>query len=155
MSSRSTALGMIGGRSIMTVYSNFRFNLGPGEDKSYHKITAFGMRNVTAGFGKYNLEEIGQKFRWSISYQKLWVELRFICSRAVKNTLTRVLRVLPSGVGVYLSPFKDVWGSRTIFAGPSKVFTRANKDQQRELNHAVYCMQYFKSQYCLGIPLAL
>ena len=63
MSSRSTALGMIGGRSIMTVYSNFRFNLGPGEDKSYHKITAFGMRNVTAGFGKYNLEEIGQKFR--------------------------------------------------------------------------------------------
>ena len=37
-------------------------------------------------------------------------------------------------------PFKDVGGSRIIFAGPSKVFTRANKDQQRESNHAVYSL---------------
>ena len=39
-----------------------------------------------------------------------------------------------------MSPFKDVWGSRVIFAGPSKVFTRANKDQQRESNHTVYSL---------------
>ena len=32
-----------------------------------------------------------------------------------------------------MSPFTDVGGSRIIFAGPSKVFTQANKDQQREL----------------------
>ena len=51
----------------------------------------------------------------------------------VKNTLIQpvLIRVLPSGVGVYLSPFKDVGGSRIIFAGLSKVFTQANKDQQR------------------------
>ena len=36
--------------------------MGPGEDKMYHEITAVGMRNVTAGFGKYELEEIGQEF---------------------------------------------------------------------------------------------
>ena len=51
-----------------------------------------------------------------------------------------LIRVLPSEVGVYLSPFKDVWGSRNIFAGPSKIFTQANRDQQRELNHAVYSL---------------
>ena len=28
--------------------------------------------------------------------------------------------------------------SRIIFAGPSKIFTQANREQQRELNHAVY-----------------
>ena len=50
MSCKSTALGVIGGGSIMTEYGSFRFNLGPGEDKNYHKITAVGMRNVTAGF---------------------------------------------------------------------------------------------------------
>ena len=52
----------------------------------------------------------------------------------VKNTRTQpvLIKVLPSGVGEYLSPFKDVCGSRTIFAGQSKVFTQANKDQQRE-----------------------
>ena len=37
--------------------------MGPGEDKKYHEITAVGMRNVTAGLGKYNLEEIGQEIR--------------------------------------------------------------------------------------------
>ena len=29
----------------------------------YHEITAVGMRNVMAGFGKYELEEIGQEFK--------------------------------------------------------------------------------------------
>ena len=49
----------------MTEYGNFRFNLGPGEDKIYHEITAVGMRNVTSGFGKYELEEIGQECRFT------------------------------------------------------------------------------------------
>ena len=56
---------MIEGGSVMPKYGNFRFNLGPGEDKNDHKITAVGMRNVTTGFGKYKLEEIGQEFRFS------------------------------------------------------------------------------------------
>ena len=30
--------------------------------------------------------------------------------------------------------------SKSIFAGPSKVFTQANKDQLRESNHAVYSL---------------
>ena len=47
----------------MMEYGNFRLNLVSGEDKIYHEITAVGMRNVTAGFGKYKLEEIGQEFR--------------------------------------------------------------------------------------------
>ena len=51
ISSKSTAFGVIGGGSVMTEYGNFRFNLGPGEDEKYHKITAVGMRNVTAGLG--------------------------------------------------------------------------------------------------------
>ena len=60
----------------------------------------------------------------------------------VKNTHIQsvLIRVLPSGVGVYLSPFKDVGGSRVIFVGPSNIFTQANKDQQRESNYAVYSL---------------
>ena len=30
-----------------------------------------------------------------------------------------------------------MWGSRIIFAGPSKFFTKAYKDQQRDTIHAV------------------
>ena len=60
----------------------------------------------------------------------------------IKNTRIQpvLIRVLPSGVGVYLSPFKDVWGSRIIFAGQNKVFTQANREQQRDSNHAVYSL---------------
>ena len=135
----------------MTEYGNFRLNLGPGENKNYHEITAVGMRNVTAGLGKYNLEEIGQEFRSSANP----TEMGYILPKTVGGTKVHLLlgvkntriqpvqiRVLPSGVGVYLSLFKDVWGSRIIFAGTSKVFTQANKDQQRESNqnHEVYSL---------------
>ena len=48
----------------------------------------------------------------------------------IKNTPIQpvLIKVLSSGIGVYLSPFKDVRGSRIIFAGPSKIFTQTNKD---------------------------
>ena len=61
----------------------------------------------------------------------------------IKNTRIQptLLKVLPSGVGVYLSSFKDIWGSRIIFAGPNKVFTKANKEQSRDLSHAVYAFE--------------
>ena len=111
----------------MTEYGNFRFNLGPREDKIYHKITAVGMRNV-----KYDLEEICQEFR-SIANptETSYILLKTVGGTkvhlllGVKNTKIQpvLIRVLLSGVGVYLSPFKDMWGSRIIFAGLSKVFT--------------------------------
>ena len=44
------------------------------------------------------------------------------------------MKVLPSGVGVYLSPFKDVNRSRIIYAGPSKCFTRADNVCNPESN---------------------
>ena len=53
ISSNSTALGVIGGGSVVTEYENFLFYLGTGEDIMYHEITAVGIRSVTAGLGKY------------------------------------------------------------------------------------------------------
>ena len=52
-----------------------------------------------------------------------------------------LLRVLSSGIGVYLSPFKDVWDSRIIFAGPSKFFTQANIEQHKGTVHAIYSVE--------------
>ena len=121
--------------------------MGPGEDGKYHEITAVRMKNVTAGFGEYNLKEIAQEFKDSASP----TEMEYVLPETVggtkvhlllgiKNTRIQptLLRILPSGVGVYLSPFKDVWGSKIIFPGANKVFTQANIEQLRDLNHAVY-----------------
>ena len=147
ISSKSTALGVIRGGSIMTDYGSFCFNLGPGEDGKYHEIAAVGIDKFTAGFGKYNLKEIAQELKATATA----IETDYILPETVGGTKVHLLlgikntriqpvliKVLPSGVGVYLSPFKDLWGSRNIFAGPSKIFTQANREQQRESNHAVY-----------------
>ena len=92
------------------------------------------MRNGTAGFGKYNLEEIGQEFRATATSTS--TEMDYCLPETVGGTKVHLLlgskntriqpvliRVLPSGVRVYLSPFKYVWSSRIIFAGQSKIFT--------------------------------
>ena len=80
-----------------------------------------------------------QNWKRSTFYLKVW-GIQSSSSLGVQNTRIQpvLLRVFPSGVAVYKSPFKDVTGSQIIFAGPSKFFTQANKDQQRDSSHAVY-----------------
>ena len=144
---KSIALGVIGGGSIKTEYGSFRFNLGPGEVGKYHEITAIGMESVTAGFSEYDLKEIIKEYKNSATSEELEYNLpetiggsRVHLLLGIKNTRihSTLIRVLPSGVGVYLSPFKDIWGSCIIFAGPNKEFTKANKEQMRGSSHAVY-----------------
>ena len=105
------------------------------------------MKDVTAEFGKYDLKEINQEYLNNASgAEKEYVLPKTVGGSKVhlllgiKNTKIQpvLIKVLPSGVSVYLSPFKDVQGSRIIYAGPSKCFTRMDDDQNRELNHAIY-----------------
>ena len=58
----------------------------------------------------------------------------------IKNTnLDPVLiKVLPSGIAVYLSPFKDIYGSRMIFAGPHKSFTKNDDGVRMKMSNAVF-----------------
>ena len=82
-----------------------------------------GMRNVTAGCCQYDLKELEQEFRATANP----AEMNYILPETlggtkvhlllgIKNTRIQpvLIRVLPSGIGVYLSPLKDVWGSRII-----------------------------------------
>ena len=61
----------------------------------------------------------------------------------IKNTnLDPVLvKVLPSGIAVYLSPFKDVYGSRLIFAGPHKSFTKKSNGKNTQMSNAVFLIR--------------
>ena len=65
----------------MTQYGNVRFNLGPGEDRIYHEITVVGMRNITASFEKYELEEKGQEFKSTANS----TEKNYILPKTVMN----------------------------------------------------------------------
>ena len=127
ISSNPTSLTVVRGNKVNSNHATFRFNLGPGDNEEFHEIVCIGMSDVTAGFGSYDLSEIREEYR----DQAEPVEKDFLLPERVggskvqfllgiKNTnLDPVLvKILPSGVAVYRSPFKDVYGSRMIFAGP-------------------------------------
>ena len=100
------------------------------------------MKNVTTEFAEYGLEEIGEEFISTATES----EKEYILPKTVGGTKVHLplgvkktrIQILPSGVGVYLIPFKDVEGSSIIFLGLNKMFTQVNKDQQRDSSHAVY-----------------
>ena len=56
----------------------------------------------------------------------------------IKNTnLDPVwIKTFPSGVAVYQSVFKDIWGSDLVFAGSHKTFTNSNKTSN--INHIIF-----------------
>ena len=88
------------------------------------------------------LEEIGKEFISSATeLEKDYILPKTVGGSrvhlllGVKNTWIQpvLLRVLSSSIGVYLSPFKDVWGSRIIFAGPSKFLHKLIRSNKKEL----------------------
>ncbi len=108
------------------------------------------MDDVTGGFGTYELTEICQEYLDQAKDEEKDMVLpekvggsKVHLLLGIKNTnLDPVLiKVLPSGVAVYLSPFKDVYGSRIIFAGPHKSFTRANDEKYSEMSNAVFLIR--------------
>ena len=131
VSNTPNSLTVVGGDKITSDHGTFRFNLGPGDNEEYHEIACIGMNDVTAGFGSYDLSEISREYREhaepsekdEILPEKVGgskVQLLL----GIKNTKLDpvLLKILPSGVAVYRSPFKDVFGSRLIYGGPHKSF---------------------------------
>ena len=147
ISIEQTRLRLIAGGQVESEFGKFRFNLGPGDNDKYHEITAVGMNELSTEFHKYGLEEINLEYlKYASDGEKEHILPKTVGGSKVhlllgiKNTKIQpvLIKVLPSGVGVYLSPFEDVEGSRIIYAGPSKCFTRIDNEQNQESNHAIY-----------------
>ena len=148
VSNTPNALTVVGGDKIYSDHGTFRFNLGPGDNDEYHEIVCIGMNDVTAGFGSYSLSEITREYREhaepdeknevlpeKVGGSKVQLLL------GIKNTKLDpvLLKILPSGVAVYRSPFKDVFGSRVIFRGPHKSFK--NDPAGVMMSNAVFLVQ--------------
>ena len=119
--------------------------MGPGAKGEYYEMNCIGMDSVTTKFREpeHHSQRI-QKCMWSRvpgcnATKEDWL---------IKGTrtftywdlkcihLTPVLeQILDSGVAVYISPFKDIYGSNRIFAGPHYSFTNKNDGAKA---HAMY-----------------
>ena len=85
------------------------------------------MDSVKSKFNKYDLSDICSKFvslsdpNHSVPPPPKYAggsEVHFLLG--IKNTNLDLvwIKTLPSGIAVYQSVFKDIWGSDLIFAGP-------------------------------------
>ena len=57
-----------------------------------------------------------------------------------------LIEVLPSGVGVYRSPFIDIFGSNIIFAGPHSTFTKGNQSLDSHLSQAIFKLRILANE---------
>ena len=142
VSSNPTCLTVVGGNKVKSNHGTFRFNLGPGDNGEFHEVVCVGMSDVMASFGSYDLSEIAEEYRNQADEEDKNVVLpervggsRVHLLLGIKNTnLDPVLvKVLSSGIAVYLSPFKDIYGSRIIFAGPHRSFTKSDNGLKTEM----------------------
>ena len=141
ISDKPTSLSFVGGNQIRTDYGQYKFNLGPTSENEFHTLTCLGMHSVTSEFSKYDLSEIIDEYRSSSTKSDKSAALPpYAAGSSVKlligiknNKLDHTLiEVLPSGVGVYKSPFIDIFGSNIIFAELHSTFTKVNQSSNRE-----------------------
>ena len=147
---KPTKLTVVGGGSISTEMGRFRFNLGPTESGDYHELKCQGISSVTSKFERYDLREINEEFKSNTvhPYQgealPLYAagdEVKLLIGIKNNHLNPTLVTILPSGVGVYKSPFIDIFGSRLIYAGPHSVFSKANSKLNIDLTHAVFHMR--------------
>ena len=112
--------------------------------KPVAEISCVGMDYVTSKFNKYDLSEICSKYisqsdpNHSVPPLPKYVwgsEVHLLLGIKNTNLDQNWIKTLPSGLVVYQSVFKDIWGSDLIFAGPYKSFTNGNKSSNA--NHVI------------------
>ena len=144
ISEKPTAISVVGGGHVKSSRSTYQFNMGPGAKGEYFEMNCIGMNSVTTKFREYDLSTIAKEYRRECGPDSQDVILpekiggsKVHLLIGIKNMhLTPVLeRILDSGVAVFISPFKDIYGSNRIFAGPHYSFTNGNDSAK---SHAVY-----------------
>ena len=147
ISDKPSIISFVGGSQIKTKFGTYRFNVGPSDSRDFHELICLGMEKVSGKFAEYNLEQICDEYRDN-GGQETHLPKKVGGSRVqlligIKNTnLTPTLiKIFPSGVGVFRSPFKDKYGSRIIFAGPHPAFTKGNQSLEKEVSLAVFSIR--------------
>ena len=135
ISQKSSTLKVVGGEDVSTEYGTYKLTLGSNKSGKYHEIVCHGMPQVTTSFNKYPLNEINQEVRSNTSIIGECEPLPAAVGGSVAHLLIGIkdvdldpthLATLTSGVGVYRSPFKDIYGSDICYAGPHPSFSKTN-----------------------------
>ena len=134
---RPSTLTVVGGGSKSTEYGLYQMYLGPTDNGEIFEIQAQGMPKITADFPEFDLSSVNKELRsFKDSHLKDKEKLPKKIGGAPSHLLIGIKTVslepellftLPSGIGVYRSKIRDMWGSNICYGGPHKTFTQALK----------------------------
>ena len=154
LNQRPVHVGVVGGGKVWTNYGTYGFSLGPTEDGYYYSLSAQGITSITGKFPHYDLEKVNRDTIRSKKIDNSTTLPKYIGGQeagllvGIKNIgLDPELKFqLPSGLGVFVSPLKDKFGSRICYGGPSHIFTDVN-NKTPSFNHASMYFAGLISQY--------
>ena len=132
---KPSSIGVLCGDKKWTDSSQYEMFLGPTQAGKYHQIIANGIKSVTAEYPKYNLQDLNQEVLEHTDIPHGTCLPEYVGGDQVglliglkHSELEPVcIFTLPSGVGVYRSPFKDAFGSYYCYGGPSAIFSSMNR----------------------------
>jgi hypothetical protein len=130
---QTVSFNVAGGGSVRSSYGQFSAILGPDVNGNIHDIECQAVDQITGTFPTFRLDDIITEARATIGSHHVFPQE--IGGAPVKliigihsTQLAPVLKfTLPSGLCVYESKFRDVYGATLCFGGPHEVFTRGYK----------------------------
>lgn len=143
ISEEPSAIGVVSGGQIWTEYGQYQLAIGPTSAGKFFEIKAQGISAVTGIFPKYNLSEVNKDVRESADFDKDQILPSYIGGDKIKILIglknaqiePTFLFSLECGLGVYRSPFTDMFGSNICFGGPHRSFSSVNKTFSSNINH--------------------
>ena len=155
VSKEPSAIGIVSGDRIWTEYGKYKMLLGPTSSGNYFELIAQGITAVTGKFPKYDLTAANKEAQQStdlhpgtqlppyIGNERVGLIIGLKCPEIEPTCVF----TLPSGLGLYKSPFRDIFGSYYCYGGPHESFTEINNKFNGNINHFNIFFSQIINQY--------
>ena len=138
-----SAIGVVSGGKIWTEYGTYQMIIGPTPAGKYHEIEAQGMHTITTKVPRYDLSSVNGEAREFASISQDSPLPEYVGSERIGLLIglkspelePECVFTLPSGIGLYKAPFKDIFGSYYCYGGPHSSFTEINQRFHGNVNH--------------------
>ena len=150
-----SAIGVVSGGKIWTEYGTYQMILGPTPSGKYHELEAQGMQTITNKIPGYDLTVVNDETSKFANLPTSTPLPQYIGKDRIGLLIglkspelePECVLTLPSGIGLYKAPFKDVFGSYYCYGGPHSIFSEANHKFHGNVNHFNIYFSEVVSQY--------
>ena len=153
LTKKPSKLSILSGGSVLPTYGSYKMLLGPTDSGKYHELATQGIKTITSKFPRYDLSDINSETLSTTDLPSDTPLPPYVGGESIgilfgiktPDLEPTLVYTLPSGIGLYKSPFKDIFGSHYCYGGPHKVFSEANQRVHGNVNHLNIYLSEVKS----------